>query len=381
MSQPNPFHSPAASSRARCRLLLGTVALAIAIPLFAQEMPKLVIDETCQAFAIAPNSTTIAYAVPRIKHVKRLYIERDDIFISEGGKSRRIVDAEKFMPFPPPVGYVINSMRWSPNGKRLALDMTLQQPPEGYEIATGKNKGKEQDTEDRSPVSTVGGGRVVGLLDDDGSELKVAGSKTRFIEEAKNAAWLGDNQTVVYQGGGSNQIARVKLSDGKIEMLFDGRAFDAIAWDTARDRAFAIGRGIRGQTTVMQLDLLHERIAELAHIENYQGQLTLSASGKKLGFFEDGDTVDTMDVANPSRIVRTRVGYGHFEFSGDENRILLKRGPDEKSNSLLWVNLDDGSFTSTLHDLTFRDFALAPDGESLIVTQPGTRVLKVFPAR
>jgi hypothetical protein len=57
----------------------------------------------------------------------------------------------------------------------------------------------------------------------------------------------------------------------------------------------------------------------------------------------------------------------------------LKRGPDERSNDLVWVGIADGSFTSVLHDLGFSDFQIMPDGTSIAVTDPGKRILKVFP--
>jgi hypothetical protein len=273
---------------------------------------------------------------------------------------------------------VVNAMNWSPDGKRLALDMILQQPPAGYEVTTGKSKGKEEDVEDRSPVATIGGGKVVALIDADGEEIKLAGSKDRFIADAKHPAWLADNATVVYLGAGSNQIQRVKPSDGQIKTLFDGHTFDAVVWDGRRNQAYAVGPGIRGQPTLMRLDLLGETITEITHIDDYRGSLAVSPSGKRIAFFEDGDTIVVIDVANPTRPRRVPTGYGRFEWSDDERRVLLKRGPEEKSNSLMWVNLADDSFEPALYDLTYHDFAIAPDGKSLAVTQPGKRVLRVY---
>jgi hypothetical protein len=359
-----------------------TLALAgsLWMPLVAQEdVPKLMVDDDCQAFAFDPTGNNIAYAIPHIKHVKRLYIERDDIWIASGAAKKRIIDAEKFMPFPPPQGYVVSTIGWSPDSKRLAMEMTLQQPPAGYEVATGKSKGKEEDVEDRSPVSTIGSGKVVALIGEDGEEIKVNGSKSRFIEDAKQPAWLADNLTVVYLVAGSNEIARVKPADGQAQTLFEGHTFDAVVWDGPRNQAYAIGRGLRGQLTLMRLDLLKETITEITRINEYQGSLAVSPSGKKVGFFEDGDTIQAIDVAHPTRARHVPAGFGRFEWGSDERSVLLKRGPVDKSNSLVWVNLEDGSFTSTMHDLTFHDFTIAPDGKALAVTQPGKRVLKVYP--
>jgi hypothetical protein len=355
------------------------LAAAFRMPLAAQQdAPKLLVDDDCQAFAFDPSGNNIAYAVPQIKHVKRLYIERDDIWIATGAAKKRIIEAEKFMPFPPPAGYVVGSIGWSPDGRRLTLEMTLQQPPAGYEITTGKSKGKEEDVEDRSPVETVGGGKAVALIEDDGQEIKVNGSKSRFIEDAKQPAWLADNATLVYLVASNNHIARVKPSDGQSATLFEGHSFDAVVWDGRRNQAYAIGRGVRGQLTLMRLDLLHETITEITRIGDYQGSLAVSPSGKKIGFFEDGDTIEVIDVARPASPQHVPAGFGRFEWGNDERSVLLKRGPIEKSNSLVWVNLGDGSFASMLHDLTFHDFAIAPDGKALAVTQPGKRVLKVY---
>lgn len=345
----------------------------------AQDNPKLLIDEDCQAFDIAPNNA-IVYAVPHLKRVKRLLIERDDISIAEGpGKIKKIVEADKFMPFPPPAGYVVNSLAWSPDSTKIAVNMTLQAAPPGYE---NKKAGAEDDRDEDTPLPGVGNGRALALLDDDGHEIKVAGSKTRFIEGAVDGAWLADGKTVVYlTGGAPYSIVRVRPDDGKAVTLFEGHTFNALVWDTKNNRAFALGDNLslHGHQALVQLDLVHETVREIAGVENYQGSLSLSPSGKKIGFFEDGDTIDVIDVANPSKTLRVSAGFGRFAWAPDDRRVLLKRGPDDRSNILLWVGLYDESFRSILHDLQFSNFEISPDGLSIAVTIPGKRALKVYP--
>jgi hypothetical protein len=43
------------------------------------------------------------------------------------------------------------------------------------------------------------------------------------------------------------------------------------------------------------------------------------------------------------------------------------------------VGIYDGTFKSVLHGLEFHDFEIAPDGRTLAVTDPGKRILKVYP--
>lgn len=363
-------------------LAVGAVVLSQSPALRAQDNPKMIIDEDCQAFDIAPNNA-IVYAVPRIKRIKKLILERDDISIATSrGQTRRIVDADKFMPIPPPAGYVVNSLAWSPDGQRIAVNMTLQKPPPGYESVSGKKKDKdgESDREDEAPAASVGG-KAVALLDADGREIRVAGSQTRFIENASSATWLADNETMVYLTGAPLQIVRVRPSDGKSSTLFEGHGFNAVAWDAPRNRAFAVGENlsVRGGLVLVELDLLRETVTQIAQIRNYQGGLRLSPSGKKIAFFEDGDTIEVIDFANPSKPLRVRAGFGTFQWSRDERRVLLKRGPGDRSDVLIWVGLYDGSFVPALHGLVYRAFRIAPDGESLAITEPGKRVLKVYP--
>jgi hypothetical protein len=370
-------------------IAMGTVAvLSLACPatLSAQDMPKMVIDDDVQAFDIAPDNS-IVYAVTHIKGVKRLVIERDDLFVASGpGKIRKLLEANQFMPMPPPEGFRVDSLAWSPDGQKIAMNMTLQLPPPGWDDKNRKKKGDlgDDENDNEPPLAGVGGGRVLVLLDADGHEIKVANSKTRFIEGAVDGTWLADGTSVVYlTGGPPYSIVRVNPADGKITQLFAGHTFQTVVWDAKHNRAFAISDSLSltGRLSIVQLDLLEERISVVSDIQTYQGGLSLSPSGNKIGYFEDGDNVDVVDTRHRGEVTRVRAGFGRFGWSRDERRVLLKRGPQERSNILLWVGLYDGTFSSILHDLQFHDFEIAPDAATIAVTIPGKRVLKVYDLR
>jgi hypothetical protein len=370
-------------------ITIGAVAalfLARPATTLAQDIPKMVIDDDCQAFDIAPDNS-IVYAVTHIKGVKRLVIERDDVFVTSGpGKIRKILEANTFMPMPPPEGYRVDSLAWSPDGQKIAMNMTLQLPPPGWDDKNQKKKGDlgDDQNDNAPPLAGVGGGRVLVLLDGDGHEIKVANSKTRFIEGAVDGTWLADGKSVAYlTGGPPYSIVRVNPADGKTTELFAGHTFQTVVWDAKHNRAFAISDtlSLTGKLSIVQLDLLQERISVVSDIQTYQGGLSLSPSGNKIGYFEDGDNIEVVDTQRRTHEARVRAGFGRFGWSRDERRILLKRGPDERSNILLWVGLYDGSFASILHDLQFHDFEIAPDGKTIAVTIPGKRVLKVYDLR
>src|SRR5271170_4327069 len=189
--------------------------------MLAQETPLLTIEEDCRAFAIAPDNRVVC-AVPRVKRMKKMVIERDEIWVaSPKGGQKKIVDVDKFMPVPPPVTYTVDSLAWSPDGRRIAVSMSIETPGSADKEDTGK--------------------KAVALVDDKGAEIKVQGLSTRFLEIASHAAWLADSETVVYTTPTRPyQIFRVDPSHGTPTTLFEGNTFKAVAWDTQRNRAFAV---------------------------------------------------------------------------------------------------------------------------------------------
>jgi hypothetical protein len=378
--------------------ILFGMALLVASVLWAQAKPVLTIEEDCQAFAIAPDNK-IAYAVRRIHGVKKLIVERDDIWVSTAdGRKKRILEGEKWMLKTEKASYSIQSLTWSPDSHRIAVNMAMS-------------------TISKDLVATSAGANVILLLDEDGREINIAGNgpkpavpptpapgaaqtksgfsssddapspeekpgpapRASIIPDSSNAAWLADGGSVVYLSAVPPfQISRMRPSDGKKTVLFEGHAYQAVAWDTSRNQAFAIGQGVRGALALIQLDLVHETLRELAKLSSYESSLVVSSSGRKVGYFIDGDTMEVRDVEHPEKPINVRTGNGRFEFNKDGTKVLLKRGPERKSNNLVWITLPDGNFRPFMHDLLFHNFEITPDGNSVAVTEPGKEKLLIF---
>src|SRR4029077_8123728 len=106
----------------------------------------------------------------------------------------------------------VNSFRWSPNGKRILAELFM---------ASVDETGKTTDS-----VETL-------ALEDTGKEVKSAGNEKQ-IENADNATWLLDNNTVIYM----SEVVKPRvlysfkyltLSGGPIGNVFEGRTFlDAV---------------------------------------------------------------------------------------------------------------------------------------------------------
>jgi hypothetical protein len=330
------------------------------------DAPKISVDDDCSAFAFAPDSSRIVYAAQRLLHSRHLEMQRDDLWVVNlDGKRRRLVNGEKLVQGPAAYSYAIHAVRWSPDGTRLTVEMLTSQMVD----ASG-------DTRE---------GELTDLMDENGKEIKIQGADSA-IQGASQAVWLADGVTVVYLREAMKPhllftVESVRPVAGRGGVLFEGRPFTAVAWDRVRGAAVAIERdpNLSGPIRLVWLDLDKQTVRELAVLDGYLGHLTISPGGSKIAYFRDGDTLEIREVSHPEKVERVPVAYGRYQWALDERRILLKRGPDRQTGELLWVSLPDGMLQPLLHELIFHDFEISPDGHWLAVTQPGKRVLQVYP--
>jgi dipeptidyl aminopeptidase/acylaminoacyl peptidase len=347
----------------------------------AQDLDKPVqnIDEDITAFGYAPDGR-IAYAVNRPFKTKQYDLEHDDIWIQDvGGKRRRIFVGEKFQRGAAPFTYNVNGFRWSPNGRLLLAELFT---------ATVDETGKTVDT-----IMTL-------VLDESGKEVRL-GSNDNVIKDADNASWLLDNATIVYL----SEVVKPKVlfsfhyinrSGGPPGPVFEGRTFLDFVPVPGSNVAFAVerDRNLSGPPRLQRLELLAQEDHELATLDGYSGGLSLSPSGSKIAYYIDREVLEIRDLSNPARTARVRAGFGVFRWAPDEARILLKRSIEKKSGDLVWIDLPPLTARSAsdkdapvaqptpiplFRGLTFREFAISPDGRALAIIAPGRRNLAMYP--
>src|SRR3989440_12521207 len=98
-------------------ILLGSCA----IPSLPQNLdkPLQTIDEDITSFAFAPDSR-IVYSVHRNFKTKLYDLEHDDVWLQDSnGKRRRLLEGQKFDRGNQPFSYIVDSFRWSPNGRMI----------------------------------------------------------------------------------------------------------------------------------------------------------------------------------------------------------------------------------------------------------------------
>jgi hypothetical protein len=348
------------------------------------EKPLQSIDEDITSLAFAPDNRIVYSVYRRLKTKQFDALEHDDIWLLDAsGKRRRLLEGLKFTHGTQPFSYIVNSLRWSPNGRMLLAGL--------FTTTVLDDSGRTEDS-----FMTL-------VLDDGGHEIRIA-KGDRVIPDAANAFFLPDNNTIVYFSEAVKprllfSLKSTQISSGSLKTPYEGRAFRDIAPLRAMERAmnFAIvveqNHAMTGPARLQNLDLVTDADRELATLDGYESGLTVSPSGKKIAYFIDREVLEIRDLTSPARVARARVGLGVFFWSPDESRILLKRSIEKKSGDLVWIDLPPLAPVSSgneipiaqptpipiLHGLTFREFAISPDGRLFAVIIPGKRNLLAFP--
>jgi hypothetical protein len=380
-------------SRSRFRWLRGLCALVCAVAGCCSlpasraqninlDKPLQSIDDDITGFAYAPDGRII-YSARRLFKTKLYDLQRDDIWLQESnGKRRRLLAGEKFIRGNAPFTYTVGSYRWSPNARLILAQL--------FTTSVVDEAGKTEDA-----FMTL-------VLDDNGREIHPGGLDS-VIKDSSNASWLQDNSTIIYL----TEVVKphilfsfkyINISTGPVGPAFDGRTFLDVDYIPRTNLAIAVerDRNLSGPPRLQRLDVLAQDNKELATLDGYEGGISVSPTAKMVAYYIDKEVLEVRDLTAPNRVARVRIGLGSFQWSPDETRILLKRAMEKKSGDLVWIDLPPlAAMTSgvanqnipvsqpiptpILHSLTFRDFAISPDGRFLALVAPGKRNLLVFP--
>jgi hypothetical protein len=368
--------------RRLCSLVCVLVGCCSLPPVKPQNLDKPLqsIDEDITAFAYAPDGRIVYSVYRRIKTKVFDALEHDDIWLQDAnGKRRRLLEGQKYTRGNQPFSYLIDSFRWSPNGHFILAELLV--------TTVLDDSGKTEDS-----FQTL-------LLDDSGHEIHINKGDS-VILDAANPFFLPDNTTIGFLSEAVKprqlfSLKSTRLDIGSLKSPNDGRTFRDVSPipGTISVAAVEQDRSMNGPNRLQRLDLFTDNDKELATLDSYEGGLSLSPSGKKVAYFIDKEILELRDVASPNRVARLRIGLGVFRWAPDESRILLKRAIEKKSGDIVWIDLPplapipanheipvaQPTPVPVLHGLTFRDFAISPDGRSLAVIITGKRNLLVFP--
>ena len=365
-----------------CSLVCAVVGCCSSPAARAQNLDKPLssIDEEITAFSFSPDGG-IAFSVYHNFKTKKYDLEHDDIWIQEArGKRRRILEGQKYTRGTQLLSYLTDSIRWSPNGHYLAIQL-LTTTVEDADTGNATNS-----------VETL-------LFDDSGHEARI-NKGDNFLLRAANAAFLPDNNSIAYLVNAVGtlplySIKTTRLSSGSFPSPYEGRTFRDVTWLPGMNFAIAVEQdhSMSGPPRLQYLDVLNDSDKELATLDGYEGGLIVSADRTKAAYFIDREVLEIRSLSHPNQLVRVRVGLGIPRWTPDGSRIFLKRALEKKSGDIVWfpvpplaavapnkeIPVSQPTPVPILHGLTFREFAISADGHSLAVVVPGKRNLLVFP--
>jgi hypothetical protein len=378
---------PCSTSRSQwlrrfCSLICVLAGCCSVQPLRAQnidlEKPLHSINEDITAFAFGPDGR-IVYSVRQLLKTKKYDLQRDDIWIQDAnGKRRRLIQGDKLAYSNPLFSYSVDSFRWAPDGHTLLANLFVS-------LVTD-DSGGTRDTQ------------MAMLFEDSGKQLKIADSKD-FLFEATDPGWLTDNSTVVYLSEAIKprvlfNMFAFRYGVERARPIFEGRTFLGAAWFPRMSVALGVerDRNLSGPPRLQRLNIALDSDQELATLDSFTGGLSISPSGKLCAYYIDNEVLEVRDLASPNRVARVRIGLGVFQWSPDEDRLLLKRAPEKKSGDLVWIDLPPLAVPPSgksavivqptpvplFHNLAFREFTISPDGRFLALVAPGKHNLLVF---
>jgi len=360
-------------------LLVGCCSLPAAR---AQNLDKPLqsIDEDITAFAYAPDGRIVYSVYRRVKTKVYDALEHDDIWIQDlGGKRRRLLEGQKYTRGTQPFSYLVDGFRWSPNGHFILAEL--------FTTTVLDDNGKTEDS-----FQTM-------VYDDSGHEIHI-NKGDNVIPDAADPFFLPDNAAIAFLSEAVKprqlfSLKSARIDIGPLKSPHDGRTFRDVSPipGTVSIMAVEQDRAMNGPNRLQRLDLFTDNDKELATLEGYEGGLSVSPSGKEVAYFIDKEILEVRDLTSPNRVARLRIGLGVFRWAPDESRIILKRAIEKKSGDLVWIDLPplapipanheipvaQPTPIPILHGLSFRDFAISPDGRSIAVIIPGKRNLLVFP--
>ena len=374
------------TAKIRCVSLLSLLTLLVLFPHFhslvvAQDLDKPLqnIDDEITAFSFAPDSRVV-YSARRTIKTKKYDLQHDDIWLQDtNGKRRRILQGDKFTNGTQPFSYAVDAFHWSRDGREILAQL--------FTTSVVDDSGRTQDS-----FMTL-------AFEDSGKEIHF-GKGENSIPDCYNATWLKDNATVIYFNEALKprmlfSFRYFNIATGPAGPAFEGRTFLDYDRIPGTNSAIAVerDRALSGPPRLQRLELLAQDATEVATLDDYAGGLSVSPSGTKVAYFVDRENLEVRDLTAPDHFVRLRVGLGVFHWAPDETRILLKRATERKSADIVWIAIPpltaqtpgkevpvlEPTPRPILHDLTFREFAISPDGRFLGVVLPGKRNLMIFP--
>ncbi|MFQ5777164.1 MAG: hypothetical protein ACE5IP_04070 [Terriglobia bacterium] len=253
--------------------------------------------------------------------------------------------------------FSVERLAWSPNGKRLAVEIL------------------DEDKDINTFLITAKGKRV-----------KLGSMRQNYVP-AYGAAWLSDSQslallTEVVRPRLLHQVAILRVAAGRSLSLFPRSTFAAVAWLPRTSQAVLVERDREfSQPPRLMLGDLNggtlELLDELA--EGYLGGLQASPDGTRVSYFVGQQELAVRGLTAEAKVERWPIPFGRYEWADDTVLFLEKESPTSRAGWLVRYDPTRGEKQRVLPEETIYDFWPSRDGNRVaVLTASEKPTLKVY---
>lgn len=254
--------------------------------------------------------------------------------------------------------YYVEALRWSPDGSKLAAELSNDEGQSATFFVTAKGK-----------LARLGGNK-----------------RDNFIM-GYGGGWLGDslNYGVLHEAVPPRMLHQVELlrvEGGRMRSFFTKQMFVAVAWLPRKHQVALIERD-REFAEAPQLvlgDLRSGKRTELGEISEYQGRLAAAPDENRISYFVGADELAIRALEPDAPFTTVPVPMGPYKWSPAGDAIFYLQ-PDEigvPTGRLLKLDLATRETSRVLVE-TLYDFWLSPDGKRVAVLTAGKNpVLKLY---
>lgn len=317
-------------------------------------------DDLAVLAAWSPDGGRLAYATEKRVRERRapsledreIYTYPGEVWVSDfTAKPRRIFRSEQFRDWVGNVpSYYITRMAWSPDGQKLAIEVT---------------------TEERESFTF--------LVTAEGSRVKMESSGSNVFS-GYSTGWLGDSSSlgVLTEAVSPRLLHRVRLvrtGAGRELSLFRDTTFAAVAWLPRAQKAVLVEQDPEfANPPRLELgDLVKGTLATIGELDQgYLGGLQAAPDEARVSYFIGQQKLAVRELKPAANIESWPIPLGRYEWASSAALVYLE--PQEKGRRTGWLTLYDRRRDIKLRvlpEVLIQNFWLAPEGRRVAVLTAG----------